>query len=97
MLLASCDHCDQEDDLDNLNIHTQIQNSSPTEGKSSSHILGLSLYTLKANDPKDGILYLSEGENKFLKEYNMNVTFKRIEDGHCPEGVNCIWSCACSD
>lgn len=89
MLLSSCD---QENDLDNLNIHTQIQNSSTTEGKSSSHILGLTHYTLKGNDPKDGILYLSEGENKFLKEYNMNVTFKGIEDGCCPEGVNCIWA-----
>ena len=78
MLLSSCD---QENDLDKLNIHTQIQNSSPTEGKSSSHILGLTNYTLKANDPKDDILYLSEGENKFLKEYNMNVTFKGIETG----------------
>ncbi len=42
---------------------------------------------------KDGVLYLSEGENKFLKEYQMNVTFKGIsEDSRCPEGVNCIWA-----
>ncbi|MDR2238539.1 MAG: hypothetical protein LBE92_20615 [Chryseobacterium sp.] len=42
---------------------------------------------------KKGIVYLNEGENKFLKEYQMNVTFKGIsEDSRCPEGVNCIWA-----
>ncbi|MDR6920610.1 MULTISPECIES: hypothetical protein [Chryseobacterium] len=45
--------------------------------------------------PKEqkGIVYLNEGENKFLDEYQMNVTFKGIsEDSRCPEGVNCIWA-----
>ena len=43
---------------------------------------------------KDGnIIYFNEGENKFLKEYQMNVTFNTIsEDSRCPEGVNCIWA-----
>ncbi|SIQ61915.1 hypothetical protein SAMN05880574_11845 [Chryseobacterium sp. RU37D] len=43
---------------------------------------------------KDGeIIYLNEGENKFLKEYQMNVTFKGVsEDSRCPKGVNCIWA-----
>jgi hypothetical protein len=43
---------------------------------------------------KDGeIIYFNEGENKFLKEYQMNVTFKGIsEDSRCPKGVNCIWA-----
>ncbi|WP_226064051.1 hypothetical protein [Kaistella polysaccharea] len=41
---------------------------------------------------KTEIIYLKEGENKFLKEYNMNVTFKKmIEDSRCPKGVQCIW------
>ena len=40
-----------------------------------------------------GIVYLKEGENKFLKEYEMNVTFKRIaEDSRCPKDVDCIWA-----
>ena len=40
-----------------------------------------------------GVIYLSEGQNKFIKEYEMNVTFKRmVEDSRCPEGVNCIWA-----
>ncbi|ROI06468.1 hypothetical protein EGI16_00755 [Chryseobacterium sp. G0240] len=42
---------------------------------------------------KEGIIYFKEGENKFLKEYQMNVTFNTIsEDSRCPEGVNCIWA-----
>ena len=40
-----------------------------------------------------GIIYLKEGENKFLKEYEMNVTFKKMtEDSRCPKDVNCIWA-----
>ncbi|PIF46812.1 hypothetical protein CLU96_3853 [Chryseobacterium sp. 52] len=42
---------------------------------------------------KEGIIYFNQGENKFLKGYDMNVTFKGIsEDSRCPEGVNCIWA-----
>lgn len=42
---------------------------------------------------ENNIVYLNEGENKFLKEYDMNVTFKSIaEDSRCPKGVNCIWA-----
>lgn len=40
-----------------------------------------------------GIVYLKEGENKFYKEYEMNVTFKKMtEDSRCPKDVNCIWA-----
>lgn len=40
-----------------------------------------------------GVVYLKEGENKFLKEYEMNVTFKKMtEDSRCPKDVNCIWA-----
>ncbi|HCA06656.1 hypothetical protein [Chryseobacterium sp.] len=47
----------------------------------------------KSSVPKEGVIYLNQGENKFLKEYDMNVTFKGIsEDSRCPEGVNCIWA-----
>ena len=43
---------------------------------------------------KDGnIIYFSEGENKFLPEFPMNVTFKGIaEDSRCPEGTQCVWA-----
>lgn len=50
----------------------------------------------KGNKPsvqKGDIIYFNQGENKFLKEYEMNVTFKGIsEDSRCPEGVSCIWA-----
>ncbi|WP_370896980.1 hypothetical protein [Chryseobacterium gossypii] len=44
--------------------------------------------------PKEGeIIYFNEGENRFLKDYEMNVTFKGIsEDSRCPKDVNCIWA-----
>ena len=41
---------------------------------------------------KDGMVSLKEGENKFVKELGMNITFKRIvEDSRCPKDVNCVW------
>jgi hypothetical protein len=45
-----------------------------------------------SNNQKNTV-YLNEGENKFLTEYQMNVTFKSIsEDSRCPEGVQCVWA-----
>lgn len=42
---------------------------------------------------EENIIYFNEGENKFLKEYEMNVTFKGIsEDSRCPKDVNCVWA-----
>lgn len=47
--------------------------------------------TLTKNE--GNIIYFNEGENKFLKEYEMNVTFKGVsEDSRCPKDVNCIWA-----
>ncbi|MGO4709057.1 hypothetical protein AB4Y90_08055 [Chryseobacterium sp. 2TAF14] len=41
----------------------------------------------------DKIIYFSEGENKFLQEFQMNVTFKGIaEDSRCPQGTQCVWA-----
>lgn len=46
--------------------------------------------SLKKNDK---IIYFTEGENKFLPEFQMNVTFKGIaEDSRCPEGTQCVWA-----
>ncbi len=46
-----------------------------------------------SGDQKEPVIYFNEGENKFLKPYQMNVTFKGIsEDSRCPAGVNCIWA-----
>lgn len=48
---------------------------------------------LKTTTKEGEIIYLKEGENKFLKDYQMNVTFKGIsEDSRCPKDVQCIWS-----
>jgi len=39
------------------------------------------------------VIYFNEGENRFLDEYQMNVTFKGIsEDSRCPKDVNCVWA-----
>lgn len=45
-----------------------------------------------ASKKNSEIIYFKEGENKFLKEYEMNVTFKKMtEDSRCPTDVNCVW------
>ncbi|KQS92945.1 hypothetical protein [Chryseobacterium sp. Leaf394] len=48
---------------------------------------------VKTTTKEGEIIYFKEGENKFLKDYQMNVTFKGIsEDSRCPKDVQCIWS-----
>ena len=47
----------------------------------------------KEQQNTSNVIYFKEGENKFLKEYETNVTFKQItEDSRCPKDVNCIWA-----
>ena len=47
----------------------------------------------QANSNKMNVVYLKEGENLFLDEYKMNVTFKgMVEDSRCPKNVDCIWA-----
>ena len=44
------------------------------------------------SDNMENLIYLKEGETKFLKDQQMNVAFNKITaDSRCPEGVNCIW------
>ena len=41
---------------------------------------------------QENLIYLKEGETKFLKHQQMNITFAGItSDSRCPKGVNCIW------
>jgi len=48
---------------------------------------------VKTSTKEGEIIYLKEGETQFLKEYQMNVTFKGIsEDSRCPKDVQCVWS-----
>ena len=47
----------------------------------------------KANPNQSNLVYLKEGENIYVKEYKMNVTFKgMVEDSRCPKDVQCIWA-----
>ena len=47
----------------------------------------------KEQQNTSNVIYFKEGENKFLKEYETNITFKQItEDSRCPKDVNCIWA-----
>lgn len=67
--------------LTNCNAQKEIKSSEKVATKD------------KINKNIEGkIIYFTEGENKFLEEYQMNVTFKNIsEDSRCPEGVTCVW------
>ncbi len=61
------------------------KNSSDTSASSAAD-------NSSTTDPK-GIVYLREGENRFLKEYQMNVTLINIhEDSRCPPKVQCVWA-----
>lgn len=52
----------------------------------------LTMKESKSQKIEGKVIYFNEGENKFLSEYQMNVTFKNIsEDSRCPEGVTCVW------
>ncbi|OCA79091.1 hypothetical protein BBH99_06675 [Chryseobacterium contaminans] len=63
------------------------------KAKTTSKTSEMTSNSTKPDEQKNDIIYLSEGENKFLPEYKMNITFKGIsEDSRCPEGVNCIWA-----
>ena len=59
--------------------HTKVEISENGEVKTST----------KAGET----IHFKEGEKKFLKEYEMTVSFKEIsEDSRCPKDVQCIWS-----
>ncbi|WP_336958722.1 hypothetical protein [Chryseobacterium contaminans] len=63
------------------------------KAKTTSKTSEMTSNSTKPDEQKNDVIYLSEGENKFLPEYKMNITFKGIsEDSRCPEGVNCIWA-----
>lgn len=67
----------------------EAQKKTKTETKTPE----MTAHTQSSDEQKNDLIYLSEGENKFLLDYKMNITFKGItEDSRCPEGVNCIWA-----
>ncbi len=62
----------------------------PSEPKPGSKAAELNAKVAAAQNA--GIVSLKEGQNIFLEEQKMNVTFKKInEDSRCPKGTNCIW------
>lgn len=70
-------------------INCNAQKEPKTSTKVNVDETGITKVTQKDAE----IIYFNEGENKFLKEQQMNVTFKRIsEDSRCPKDVNCIWA-----
>lgn len=70
-----------------------INCNAQKETKTSTKVNVDETGTTKVTQKDAEIIYFSEGENKFLKEQQMNVTFKRIsEDSRCPKDVNCIWA-----
>lgn len=70
------------------NCNAQNETKTSTKNPMTSEIKDV-----KSMNNDENIIYFNEGENKFLKEYEMNVTFKGIsEDSRCPEGVNCMWA-----
>ncbi|MDP9960457.1 hypothetical protein [Chryseobacterium lathyri] len=72
--------------LAGCNAQKKTKTPESTAGTSSST-------EVKSGVQKEGIIYFNQGENKFLKEYEMNVTFKGIsQDSRCPEGVVCVWA-----
>ena len=49
--------------------------------------------TTKTTMNNENIVYFNEGENKFLKDFEMNVTFEKVvEDSRCPTDVKCVWA-----
>ncbi|MBO6184533.1 MAG: hypothetical protein J6O88_07545 [Chryseobacterium sp.] len=70
-----------------MNCNAQKETQKQTVTNTTTGVKDISL---KKNDK---IIYFSEGENKFLPEFQMNVTFKGIaEDSRCPEGTQCVWA-----
>lgn len=70
-----------------INCKSQKVNAEPAKVEVSEN------GEVKSSAKEGETIYFKEGENKFLKEFEMNVTFKGIsEDSRCPKDVQCIWS-----
>lgn len=65
-------------------------------------ILSLGIYSLTSCTSQKNVhvygkeaerIDLSEGQQKILKEYPLQIKFNRIvEESRCPKGVDCIWA-----
>ena len=71
-----------------------VENGKTTTEKTADPlVLKSSENSTKSNMENENIVYFNEGENKFLKEFEMNVTFQKVaEDSRCPADVECVWA-----
>lgn len=68
--------------LMNCKTQKEVSNQSKSEIKNESY-----------SKNEESIIYFNEGENKFIPEFQMNITFKNIaEDSRCPQGTQCVWA-----
>lgn len=66
-------------------------NCTPQEKITKKNSSEVNTQTENTNS-ENKIYYFLEGENKFLEEFQMNVTFKNIqEDSRCPKEAQCVW------
>lgn len=102
LTLATCQTKQSVTETENTSPKTtevKVNSTTPVKEKSPemSNVLPPDKESQEAADQdainmKSGMVSLKEGENKFVKELGMNITFKRIvEDSRCPKDVNCIW------
>lgn len=64
----------------------------PVETRTTAPVNSQTSRPAKGRLAQPQMIYFKEKENKFLKDFEMNVTFNKItEDSRCPKGVNCVW------
>ena len=69
------------------------QNQNTANSAASSESTEVTTNTSTSTTPHKEMVYLKEGQNIYLEEYKMNVTFKRmVEDSRCPKEVQCVWA-----
>ncbi|KMQ70002.1 hypothetical protein ACM39_00265 [Chryseobacterium sp. FH2] len=76
-----------------LGVLTLSNCSAQKEMNTSTKTSVTEIKETKSMNKEGEVIYFTEGENKFLKEAEMNLTFKGIsEDSRCPTDVNCVWA-----
>ncbi len=66
------------------------QSTSVTPEKTASSVVNS---TFPQEKPQNNIVRLKEKENIFLKNEQLNATFKKVkQDSRCPMNARCIWA-----
>lgn len=67
-------------------------NAKKDQKKQASSSQTSTVKSMNSDKEEKNVYYFNEGENKFLPEFQMNITFKNIaEDSRCPQGTQCVW------